>query len=479
MLSPMPLPPGPRRPALFQTWAWIRRPCELMDACAARFGRIFTVRFVGGRRFVLVADPDIVREVFAAPPATFDSGNKTFEAFAGAASLFVLTGPRHARHRRLLTPPFVGKRMRAYGSLLVAITRRALAAEPEDRPFRGHQVFGRIALEAIFRAVFGMEERLDEITALVARLSGPSTALLAFLPALHVDLGPWSPWGRFLRLKRAFDALIHDEIRRARADAAAGRAREDILAKLVEKGGEPRTDAAKTEAESPLTDDELRDELVTLLMAGHETTAVSLAWAARWILGDPAVEARARAEIAEVTGGAPLAAEHLARLPYLEACCEETLRIVPIVPIAPRLLAAPFRVGPYDLEPGTSVAPCMYLVHRDPALYPDPLAFRPERFLDEAARPPPHRFFPFGGGFRLCIGHAFAIYEMKAILATLLAEAAPALAGAPVAHAYERKGVLVAPRGGPPLVLRGRGGAPKLLTAGAAGEPHLTAKPGP
>jgi len=474
MLSPMPLPPGPRRPALLQTWAWIRRPCELMDSCAARFGRIFTIRFVRGRRFVLVADPDIVKEVFAAPPATFDSGNKSFEAFAGPASLFVLAGPRHGRHRRLLTPPFVGKRMRAYGGLLIDITRRALATEPAGRPFRGHELFGRVALEAIFRAVFGMEEaeKLEAIAALVARLTGPWTALLAFLPGLHVDLGPWSPWGRFLRLKRAFDDILHAEIRRARADALARRPREDILAKLVEA----KVDA-RSETESPLGDDELRDELTTLLIAGHETTAVSLAWAARRILGDPEVEARARAEIAGATGGAPLAAEHLARLPYLEACCEETLRIQPIVPIAPRLLAAPLRVGPHDLEPGTSVAPCMYLIHRDPALYPDPLRFRPERFQDEAARPPPHRFFPFGGGFRLCIGHAFAIYEMKAILATLLAEASPALApGAPPADAYERKGILVAPRGGPPLVLR----APSIRTPPlAAGEPHLTAKPRP
>lgn len=431
------LPPGPSAPPLLQTWDWIRRPLHLLATCARDFGPTFTLRVVGGRTFVVVSAPDDVQQVFTGGDLFLGgAANKNFARFMGPHTLFALDGEAHRRHRRLLHPAFLGERMRAYGPLLVALTRAEVAGWPERRAFPLVGALRRITLDAIFQGVFGVldAERRAALAALVHRLAGPASALLAFLPFLHVDLGPWSPWGAFLRARAEFDHLIFDQIARARADLAAGARRDDILSRLLH------------ETEAPFTDDELHDELVTLLFAGHETTATALAWTFRWLLGDPAWLARATAEAR--------AGQDLERLPVLEAVCQEALRLSPPIPIVLRVLARDARVAGYDLPAGTHVVPSIWLAHQRPDVFPDPGRFDPGRFLG-GSKASPWALFPFGGGPRICIGRAFSLYEMKVVLATVLASCDLRLVGRPSATA-SRLAIVLVPRDGTRVVLERR-----------------------
>jgi cytochrome P450 len=413
-----------------------------MERCRAAFGPTFTLTFVGGRRFVFVVRPEHVREVFTGDPDLLLGGraNAAFGRFMGPHSLFVLDGEPHRRHRRLLMPPFHGERMRAYGPLLVALTRRHLATWPRGRPLSLVTAMRALTLDAIFEAVFGVtdEATVARLTALIAQLTSRASAVLSFVPWLRVDLGPWSPWGRFVRTRAAVSEILLQAIARARS--APG---EDILGQLVLESAR-RGD--------PLTDDELHDELLTLLGAGHETTATGLGWVFQRLLADPAALARARAEVRDVVGAGDVTAEHLPRLPFVDAVLQETLRLNPPVPIAVRSLARPARVAGFDLPAGAHVVPCMWLAQREPDAYEDPLAFRPERFLDGARRATPFTLFPFGGGQRACIGLAFALFEMKMILVTVLQGARLRLVG-PRAAAPDRHAVVLTPRGGTQVVL--------------------------
>lgn len=437
-------PPGPASFALRQSWAWVRRPHELLQTCQARYGVPFTLRFVGNRKMVIVTDEDSIKQAFRGPLDLFESGqgNKNFRHFVGENSIFVLDGEAHRRHRRLLMPPFKGERMRAYGELMRDNTIKDLEGWPRGTPFRALEAMSRITVELIFQAIFGIEDtaRSRELTGLVAKLASGGTALLAFIAPLRVNLGPWSPWGRFLRTRSAIDAIIFDEIKRARAEAEG---RTDILARLIVEG-ESRGDG--------LSDQELRDELLTLLGAGHETTATALAWALQWVLGLPEVKAKLEEELREVVGDGLVEVEHLPKLKYLSAVIDETLRLHEPIPIVLRGLARPAEIAGYRLPAGTVVCPSIHLVHRDPERYPDPLAFRPERFLGR--RPGPFAYFPFGGGARICIGFAFALFQMKVMLATLLTRADLRLVGQPSLR-YGRKGIVVVPANGTELVLEG------------------------
>ena len=425
----MALPPGPRAGALRQTWAWVRRPWAFLERAAGEFGTPFTMRFAGGRRFVLVSAPEHVRAVYTAPPELFRAGraNQNFRHFVGEHTLFALDGADHRRHRRLLQPPFQGERVAAHGALLCELALEEVERWRPGEPVRLEDAMHRVTLRAILHAIFGVrdEERRRLLAAAVRRMSGRAPAAMAFLPFLRRDLGPWSPYGRFLAARRAFDEVLFAEIRAARAEPA-GRA--DVLARLV--------DPAEA-GPDPLGDQELRDELLTLLGAGHETTTVALAWAFQWVLGLPGVLRRLREEL-----DGELDPARLAKLPYLEAVVHETLRIAPPIPITLRELARDAPLAGHELPRGTVVCPSPYLTQRDPALYPEPERFRPERFLER--RPNPFEYHPFGGGARTCLGLAFAVYEMKLLLACVLARAELRLVGAP-GHASRRRGITVAP----------------------------------
>jgi cytochrome P450 len=423
----------------------MRRPGPVLEDCARRFGSTFTLQMMRGRPHVIVSDPEDVRAVFAGSPDVFLSGkgNESFTPFLGESSLFVLDGEAHKRHRALSATPFRGERMRAYGPLVQELILRELARWEPGKPVTLLDAFHDVTSRVIFRAVFGVadEARAERLAALFAQAAGTASALVMFVPALQVKLGGFGPWSRYLETRRELDAILLDEIARARRSVGA---REDILAKLIDE-----SDRAGT----PLSDAELRDELVTLLGAGHETTTSGLAWAFLWILGTPGVLAKVLEEVRAAAPGGKLDPEAMPRLRYLDAAIQEALRITPPIPIVRRWLAAPVTLGGHELPAGTFVCPSPYLAHRDARVFPDPLRFDPERFLGQ--RPPPHAFFPFGGGNRICIGLPFALYEMKVVLATVLANVDLRLLDAPSPRS-RRRGIIIVPESGTRVVLERR-----------------------
>lgn len=418
----MALPPGPDN-RLVTTWRWLREPFEFLDEQRSRFGDAFTMRLPGLPPLVVFSNPEAVKQIFTDDGETMLAGkfNLSLRAFLGEQSVLMLDGKEHLRIRRLLLPPFHGERMQAYGRAMIALTQASMAVWPRKKPFALHDRFQAITLRVIVRTVFGVEEgaRFERLVAQLTELTEIAAWPPLLLPFMQKDLGPLSPWGRFQRKAADVDAALLAEIRMRRAAGTAGRS--DVLSLLID---------AKDESGAGLTDDELRDELVTLLVAGHETTATSLAWAFRWVLDTPEVRARLEAEIAGAAregGAAGLTPERIAKLEYLDAVVRETLRLQPVVPVVGRVLEKPVTVGDYDLPAGVAVVCSIYSAQRRASSYPSPRRFDPERFF--RTKPSPYEFFPFGGGIRRCIGMAFALYEMKMVIATVMSRANLQLAG--------------------------------------------------
>jgi cytochrome P450 len=402
------LPPGPRVPAILQTLAWTLAPTWFMDRCASRLGEMFTVTFApSGLKFVMVSEPDAVKTIFTAPAEVAPSaaGNSPVRPVMGDSSVVVLTGPEHMRQRKLLLPPFHGERMREYEQVIVEATRRDMASWPLGRPMRLQERTRAITLEVILRAVFGVDaERMGPLKQAIGELMEPMNLLAVLRIALSRPTGE-RPAGAIGRALDGLDRLIYEELgRRRRVSDLAERT--DILSLLLQ---------ARDEAGEPMTDNELRDELVTLLLAGHETTATSVAWAIERLVRHPDKLRRLAAEIDEGQTDE-----------YLNAVISETLRVRPVVPIVARSLQEDFDVGGYRLPAGTTVAPSIYLTNRNPRVYERPAEFMPERFLEDA--PETFSWIPFGGGIRRCIGASFATLEMKLMLATMLGELAPRVA---------------------------------------------------
>ena len=440
MTKAPPLPAGPALPALAQTLAWVRAPLALLDGARARFGSRFTLRFVGGRAYVIVSAPSDVRAVYATPPERFVTANAGMRPFLGNGSMFVVEGEAHRRHRRIVGAPMKGERMRAHAQAIVEATAERVLGFPVGPRLRLVPELRVVALEVIFRVIFGVAgaERRRRLAGLVGELVEAASAPLVFLPALQVDLGPLSPYGAFLRKRGRLRALLAEELAAAKRDHAG---RHDVLGRMVSEGLAQGT---------PLSDDEILDELGTLLGAGHETTTAGLGWAFEGLLSDPSVLARATAEVRARTRGELPTADELEHLPYVDACVNEALRWVAVLPIAPRLLGEDTRIGDLELPAGSYVTPCPHLTHHDPAIFPEPERFRPERFL--GGRPSPYEWYPFGGGHRVCIGAQLALYEMRAVVATVLALAdlAP-WTGRP--QRPRRRGITLEPDRGTPVRL--------------------------
>lgn len=443
------LPPGPRAPALWQLGRWLHDPIGLMEECGRRHGDAFTLDlWKVGRRCVYFSAPAAVREIFTASPARLQGGesNAILEPFVGRTSVFLLDGARHDHQRRLLMPPFHGERMRAY----FRVIRDALDAEVDTwspaAPVTFQTAMGRVTLDVMLRAVFGLRQpaAIERFRSTFARLARDASSPWLLVRALQVDLGPRSPWGRVVRFKEEFDAFLRQELAACRRSGGEGR--EDVLALLV---------AARDEHGEPMTDEELRDQLVTLLLAGHETTATQLAWTLDAILRRPPLLARLRAELREVTGGAELAADHLPQLRLLDATLHESMRLTPTVANTVRVLRQPTRIGGWDLPAGVEVVPCIHLTHRRADVWPDPETFDPDRFL--ARKPGPYELYPFGGGGRRCVGMAFALYEMRVVMARLLSRVELAAAAGPAPRPI-RRGVTIAPAGGVSVQIVGRAG---------------------
>jgi cytochrome P450 family 135 len=433
------LPPGPRLPRPVQTIAWITRTGPFLERCRERYGDMFTVKIAQEGTWVMLADPEHVRQVFTGDPKIFHAGeaNAVLRPVLGDNSVLLLDEQPHMAQRKLLLPPFHGERMQRYREVMRKIAEREIAAWPAGEPLRLWPRMQAVTLEVIMRVVFGMEEgaALDRLRATLrdtldwATRPSQMTAL-ALLGPSRVERLPW-----FRERFKDVDALIYEEIRARRADPRLDE-REDIMSMLLH---------ARHEDGSPMSDEELRDELMTLLVAGHETTATALAWAIERLVRHPQKLERLREEAN--AGGDE----------YADAVAKETLRLRPVIPIVVRRLTQPVEIGGYTLPAGVKAAPCIYLMHRHASIYqPDPTAFRPERFLEQPAGT--YTWIPFGGGIRRCIGATFAVFEMKVVLGAI-ARAVDLRPVRPEREHVVRRAITLTPNRGAEVVV-GRAGRP-------------------
>lgn len=410
----MTLPNGPKTPWMLRVFKLIFHPLEYMEDYAKQYGDIFKTGGDKSPPFVYISNPQAIKEIFSAAPELFDSGrgNAILQYFLGDNSLVLLDGSKHQRQRRLLMPPFYSDRIRDYSQLICDITKEVTESWQVGKPFTVRLFMQEITLRVILQAVFGLDkgERFQKLRHLLSNLmdmfNSPVSSTLLFFPSLRQDWGALSPWGRFLRQRDRIKQLIYDEIRERRK--LADFSRNDILTLLL---------SARDEAGESMTDEELHDELMTLLVAGHETTASALTWALYWIHYLPDVQEKLRYEL-ESLGDNPVPTD-ISQLPYLTAICQETMRIYPVAPSTfVRILKAPMEIMGYQFETGTSILPSIYLVHHREDLYPEPKKFKPERFLQRQYSP--YEYLPFGGGNRRCIGAGLAMLEMKLVLATIM-----------------------------------------------------------
>jgi cytochrome P450 len=370
-----------------------------MRRSARRYGNAFTARLGPRTDVVFLSTPAAVKAVFHGPPDVMHMGdvNGLFRRVLGRNSLLVIDGDEHMRQRKLLLPPFHGKRVAEHYGAMQAAAEEDVATWPVGKAFPLQPRMQAMTLSVILRAVFGLEAgpRRDELRDLLARLLELNTTLATMLPQLRVELGGLSPWGRLMRCTAEVDRAVYAEIARRREEDSSGH--NDVLSLLLE---------ARDAAGDPLSDRELRDQLLTMLVSGHETTATALAWAFERILRHPDVLERIRAELAE------------GETTYLDAAIKETLRLRPTVPITARKLSVPYEVDGNVYPAGTVLMPSIFLLHHNPEIYDAPEEFRPERFL--GTQPPPYAYIPFGGGVRRCLGAGFALAEMRAVMATVL-----------------------------------------------------------
>ena len=396
--------PGPKSPRLLQGFAYLRDPLALFDDCARKYGDCFTLRVPTLPATICLSDPEAIREIFARDGTdAIETGSIFASVMApvvGEHSMLVIDGDEHRRHRSITMPYFARAQFARLGDTIVELTDREISTWPSGTPFPMRPRMQNITLQVMLRILFGEHATSVFTPDLLRRAFGVGPNPFIFYRWARVDLGPRSPWGGFLRIHREVTESILAEIRRRRVN---GRSSEDVLASMMR----PHGDNGGT-----MSDEELTDEVWTLINAGNDTTATALAWAIYHLACSPEVLAELRREQSSL--GNPTT-DQLAQLPYLDATVREVLRISPIFLMVGRRLKEPMRVGDRELPAGTTVAPCIYLPHRRPDIWHEPKRFNPRRFLDE--RHPAHHFFPFGGGIRHCIGAALAIYEMKLVLA--------------------------------------------------------------
>jgi cytochrome P450 len=438
------LPPGPRQPKSLQTLGWWARPVAYLERCRERYGKRFTIRLLATPPFVMLSDADEVKELFTAPPEILHPGEgaRILEPVVGRNSVILLDEHDHLEQRKLMLPAFHGEKMQRLAGLLTEVAEREVASWPRGEAIALHPLLQALTLEIILRAVFGLDpgERLNAIRERLTAIIEFGSRPFGMLPPLHRKIAGRGPWAHFVRLRSETDALLFELIEERRRE---GGERDDVLTMLL---------AARHEDGTPMSAEEVRDELMTLLVAGHETTASELAWAFERLGREPVVLERLVDEIDRDGDDA-----------YLTATIQETLRRRPVLPnAAPRLVKRPVEIGGWAYPPGVCVVANSYLLHHDPEIYSEPYAFRPERFLEEG--PGTYTWIPFGGGRRRCLGASFATLEMKIVLRSLLAgsELRPVGEGLELTR---RRSITLSPRHGTRTVLRER----QLVPAGASG----------
>jgi cytochrome P450 len=389
-------------PRPVQTALWSRQARRVLYSCQDRYGDIFTIRIAYEGTWVILAGPEAIKQVFTGDPKVFHAGegNEILAPLLGRNSLLTLDEKRHMSQRRLLLPPFHGERMQGYEQTMQEIAAREIESWPTGTPHKLRPRMQALTLEIILRTVFGVDEgeagKLADLREALREFLDLTTNPRFLVPLLIVGPKRIRGVNAIRRRIERVDELIYREIaeRRRAGDVAE---RDDVLSLMV---------GARHEDGSPMSEEEMRDELLTLLVAGHETTATSLSWAVERLVRHPEKLERLRAEVSE------------GREEYLTATIQETLRLRPVISVVLRKLTEPVELGGYELPAGVSVAPCVYLAHRNPEVYPEPERFLPERFLDNP--PGTYTWIPFGGGVRRCLGASFAQFEMAVVLRELL-----------------------------------------------------------
>jgi cytochrome P450 len=414
---------------------YTRNPLAFLEGMRRRYGDVFSVPYPTFGRPVYIADPDGIKAIYRGNPADFHAGEGNvgpLEPLMGSNSVFVLDDGEHMRERKLLLPRFHGERIQRYAEVMAQAAAREVDRWPVGAPFAMLPRMQSVALEVILRTVFGVTDpqRLALYHERVPQL-GKIANLVVWVPAARRNLGRYSPWARFLRARGAMHELVLDEIERARRDPALEE-REDILALLLQ---------ARHEDGSPMTRDELRDELMTVIAAGHETTATGLSWMFERVLRHPQVEERLRAELSAGEDS------------YMEATVTEALRSRPVVTDTIRRVKRDVELSGWTLPAESFVIPSIALMHLREDVYPEPHAFRPERFLD--SKPSTYTWIPFGGGVRRCIGAPFAMLEMRTIGRTIL-ERTRLRASDPRPETPRARHVTITPSRGAEVVLEER-----------------------
>jgi cytochrome P450 len=387
-------------PVFLQGMGWWNRPTSFMERCRARYGKRFTIRLPAQPPFVMISDPEEIKQIFMAPPDVLHPGEGAgiLEPVVGSHSVILLDEQPHMTQRKLLLPAFHGDKMQKLTGLMEELSEREVASWPAGRPLELHPRFQALTLEIILRAVFGLDagERLEALRDQMTKILEFGTSVASVNMRLQRNFGGFGPYARFVKARTVADKLVYEQIDERRVDNDG---RDDVLSMLIE---------ARHEDGSEMSREEIRDELMTALVAGHETTASELAWAFEQLAREPRVLSRLHEEIDSGDGDA-----------YLTATIQETLRRRPVLPQAePRLVKKPIQVGDWTYQPGAILAANAWLVHHDPDIYPEPFAFRPERFLDE--QPGTYTWIPFGGGRRRCLGASFAMLEMNVVLPAVL-----------------------------------------------------------
>lgn len=432
----MALPPEPKIPPLLQTLRWAFRPIPFMEDCRRRFGDSFSVRFLGFERpMVLISDPDAIKALYRQREQALPPGrNIILEPILGSKSLLIQEGAEHLSRRKLMLPPFHGERMRSYEETMTEIVETEIDSWPLHSVFPIHARMQAVTLEVILRVVFGVSSgpRLDRLRGMLSTVlqetANPGRQVLGLALA---RFGGDGPFAHFQDQLREVDELLMAEIaeHRARPDLEE---RKDILSMLM---------TAEFEDGTQMEDQELRDQLMTLLLAGHETTATALAWTFDLLLRHPAALSRLRDELAAGDED------------YLRATITESLRLRPVIPLAGRRLAQDLEADGLTLPSGTDVTPAIWLTHTRADVYPEPFAFKPERFLEEG--PDTYAWIPFGGSVRRCIGATFAEFEMRIVLREVLTRCELRKAD-PRPERTGRRNITLSPKDGTPVVVTSR-----------------------
>ena len=438
-------------PVWQQTLLWILNPIAYMEKAVAEHPELFTANILGfGNNLIFVNDPEGIRQILTNDRQTFfadGSLNETLTPLMGHSSLVSLDGQKHQRERKLMMPSFHGERMHHYGDLVNDIVDRIFSKLPVNSVFVAREIMQSISLQVILKVVFGLTEgeHFDRMTQLIKsilnRFNQPINVSFLLYDWLRKDWGKWSPWGSFIRIQEELDNLIYSEIKSRKAEKNSHRV--DMLSLLL---------SAEDENGQGMSDQELRDELMLMLFAGHETTAIAMSWALYWINYYPHIKAKLLDELENIASDSD--GMTIYKQPYLTAICNETLRIHPVAMLTfPRLATKSVEMLGHKIEKNTVLMGCIYLAHQREDLYPSPHEFKPERFLERQYSP--YEFLPFGGGVRRCLGEALASYEMKIVIAKLFQEYDLELVDKkPVKP--RRRGLVLSPEGGIPMIYRGK-----------------------